>query len=374
MKRRKFFIILGVVILAGTVFLVSSISSNSSSKSNQKASDKAQTAVVVDSKKSNAQVIQTYINVTGRLQPEDKIDIYAEVTGVLQNTGKPFKVGVPYRQGQVLVRINNDEALQNLNAQKNSFINSLAQVVPDLKIDYPDIYEQWKRYMLQIEMGKRLPALPEVESDQQKLFLTGRNIYTQYYNIKQLESRLDKYVIRAPFKGTITEVNINQGTLVRSMQKLGEFVKSGVYELEAAVNIDELDFIKPGKKVMLKPVKSDDEYEGTIARINERVNEQTQTVEVYVRVYGDNLLSGMYMEGNIAAEQFTNAIRVPRESLVNGNMIYMIRDSIARLQEIEILKTSEEDAIISGVASGTVLIIEEQNAAFEGTKVSASQQ
>ena len=135
MKRRKFFIILGVVILAGTVFLVSSISSNSSSKSNQKASDKAQTAVVVDSKKSNAQVIQTYINVTGRLQPEDKIDIYAEVTGVLQNTGKPFKVGVPYRQGQVLVRINNDEALQNLNAQKNSFINSLAQVVPDLKID-----------------------------------------------------------------------------------------------------------------------------------------------------------------------------------------------------------------------------------------------
>jgi len=374
MKRRKFFIILGVVILAGTVFLVSSISSNSSSKSNQKASDKAQTAVVVDSKKSNAQVIQTYINVTGRLQPEDKIDIYAEVTGVLQNTGKPFKVGVPYRQGQVLVRINNDEALQNLNAQKNSFINSLAQVVPDLKIDYPDIYEQWKRYMLQIEMGKRLPALPEVESDQQKLFLTGRNIYTQYYNIKQLETRLDKYVIRAPFKGTITEVNINQGTLVRSMQKLGEFVKSGVYELEAAVNIDELDFIKPGKKVMLKPVKSDDEYEGTIARINERVNEQTQTVEVYVRVYGDNLLSGMYMEGNIAAEQFTNAIRVPRESLVNGNMIYMIRDSIARLQEIEILKTSEEDAIISGVASGTVLIIEEQNAAFEGTKVSASQQ
>lgn len=228
--------------------------------------------------------------------------------------------------------------------------------------------------MLQIEMGKRLPALPEVESDQQKLFLTGRNIYTQYYNIKQLESRLDKYVIRAPFKGTITEVNINQGTLVRSMQKLGEFVKSGVYELEAAVNIDELDFIKPGKKVMLKPVKSDDEYEGTIARINERVNEQTQTVEVYVRVYGDNLLSGMYMEGNIAAEQFTNAIRVPRESLVNGNMIYMIRDSIARLQEIEILKTSEEDAIISGVASGTDLIIEEQNAAFEGTKVSASQQ
>jgi membrane fusion protein, multidrug efflux system len=373
MNKRKIFIILGVVILAGTIFLVNNISSGSSSQAEQNKKSAPTTAVVVDSKAVKNRVIQTYIDITGRLQPEDKIDIYAEVSGVLKNTGKPFKVGVAYRRGQVLVRINNEEARQNLSAQKNSFINSLAQVVPDLKIDYPDIYEQWKSYMLQIEMGKSLPSLPKVETDQQKLFLTGRNIYTQFYNIKQLESRLDKYVIRAPFNGTITEVNINQGTLVRSMQKLGEFVKSGVYELEAAVNIDELPFIKTGKKVMLKPVKSDDEYEGTIVRINERVNQETQTVEVFIKVYGEDLLAGMYLEGKIPAEKFENAVKVPRESLVNGDMIYTIQDSIARLQAIKVLKTSEEDAIITGVPAGSNVIIEEQNAAFEGTKVSAAQ-
>lgn len=374
MNKRKIFIILGVVILAATLFMVTSISSDSSSKPDQEGEEAVnQTAVVVDTKKAKNQVIQTYIEITGRLQPEDKIDIYAEVSGVLQNTGKPFKEGVYYRRGQVLVRINNDEAQQNLNAQKNSFINSLAQVVPDLKIDYPDIYEPWKNYMLAIEMGESLPPLPPVETEQQKLFLTGRNVYTQYYNIKQLESRLDKYVIRAPFNGSITEVDINQGTLVRSMQKLGEFVKTGVYELEAAVNIDELPFIEPGKKVILMPVKGDQDYEGSISRINKRVDQQTQTVEVFIRVYGDDLLSGMYLEGKIAANQYSNALRIPRESLLNGDMVFIIQDSTATLQNVEVLKTTEDEAIVKGLPNGSTIIIEEQNAAFEGTKVSAAQ-
>lgn len=272
-----------------------------------------------------------------------------------------------------MVRINDDEAQQNLNAQKNSFINSLAQVVPDLKIDYPDIFEPWKNYMLNIEMGENLPSLPPVESEQQKLFLTGRNVYTQYYNIKQLESRQDKYIIRAPFNGTITEVDINQGTLVRSMQKLGEFVKTGVYELEAAVNIDELPFVEPGKKVLLKAVKGDEEYEGTIARINQQVDQQTQTIDVFIRVYGEDLLTGMYMEGKIAANQFSNALRIPRESLLQGNRVYIVQDSTATLQTVEVLKTTEEEAIVQGLPDGSTVIIEEQNAAFEGTKVAAVQ-
>lgn len=374
MNKRKIFIILGVVILFGTIFLVSSISSNSSSQTSEKGQPSAnQTAVVVDTKLADNQVIQTYIDITGRLQPEDKIDIYAEVNGVLQNTGKPFKEGVYYRKGQVLLRINDDEAEQNLNAQKNSFINSLAQVVPDLKIDYPEIYEPWKNYMLAIEMGENLPPLPSVETDQQKLFLTGRNVYTQYYNIKQLESRLDKYIIRAPFNGTITQVNINQGTLVRSMQKLGEFVKTNVYELEAAVNIDELPYVEPGKKVILRAVKGNEEYEGTITRINQQVDQQTQTVDVFIRVYGEDLLTGMYMEGEIAASQFNNALRIPRESLLQGNRVYIVQDSTATLQPVEVLKTTEEEAIVQGLPDGSTIIVEEQNAAFEGTKVSAAQ-
>ncbi|MFW5762387.1 MAG: efflux RND transporter periplasmic adaptor subunit [Cyclobacteriaceae bacterium] len=374
MNKRKIFIILGVVILAGTIFLATSISSDSSSKTNQKDSQSAgETAVVVDTKKADNQVIETFIDITGRLQPEEKIDIFAEVSGVLQNTGKPFKEGVYYRRGQVLVRIDDDEAQQDLNAQKNSFINSLARIVPDLKIDYPEIYEPWKDYMLDIDMEENLPPLPQVKTDQQKLFLTGRDVYTQYYNIKQLESRLDKYVIRAPFNGTITEVAINQGTLVRSMQKLGEFVKTGVYELEAAVNIDELPYIETGKKVELQVVKGDTEYEGTIARINERVNQQTQTVEVFIRVYGENLLSGMYLEGKIPASEYSDALRIPRESLLKENMVYIIRDSTATLQPVEVLKTSEKEAIVKGLPDGSIIITEEQNAAFEGTKVSADQ-
>jgi len=372
MKRRKIVIsIIGVLVLAGAIFLSRQLSS--SPPENQTTQSGKSVAVVVESKKVENQPIDSYINITGRLQPEDKIDIYAEVSGVFEGAAKPFKVGVPFRKGQVLMKINDEEARQNMFAQKNGFINTLAQVVPDLKIDYPEIYESWKNYLLEIDTKDNLPPLPETSTDQQKLFLTGRNIYSQYYNIKQLEARLSKYTIYAPFNGTLTEVNINQGTLVRNMQRLGEFMRTGVYELEAALNIDELQHVSSGQKIKLKATSDGKSYNGTVTRINEKVDQQTQTVKTFVRVVGAELKSGMYMEGRILAQTFEESLQLPRESLIEQSKVFIIKDSIATLQKVDVLDISEDQAVIKGLSDGLHVITEGRNASFEGTKVTSSE-
>ena len=376
MNRRKIIIvIIGVIILAGAIFLASQLSApapQTATAGQLSPSEKA--AVVVDTRKIQNDQVKTYVNITGRLQPEDKIDIYSEVSGVLQGTGKPFKVGVFYRKGQVLLRINDDEARQNLLAQKNNFINALAQVVPDLKIDYPDIYELWRNYLLEVEADEPLPPLPPVETEQQKLFLTGRNVYTQYHNIQQLENRLDKYVIRAPFSGVITEVNINEGTLVRNMQKLGEFMSTVYFELEAAVSISEIPYVNVGDTVDLKTTIGNRNYNGAITRINEKVDRQTQTIKVFIRVRGDELKAGMYMSGRILAEIYDEAIEIPRESLIEPDRVFIVEDSTAKLQQVDVLKLSEEKAVVKGIPDGAMVITEERNASFEGTKVTSNEQ
>ncbi len=327
--------------------------------------------VVVNTIEIKNDTVQTFILLTGRLQPENKIEIYSEVAGILMTGEKPFKIGIHFKENQVIARINKDEARQNLIAQKSTFLNALSNVVPDLKIDYPSIYEEWKDYLLKIDLNRKLPPLPNVENEQQKLFLMGRNIYSQYYNLKQLETRLDKYIIRAPFTGTITSVAINEGTLVRMGQLLGEFIKAGIFELEAAVTLEELPYIKQGDTVIMQLVTNgyEKEYTGEINRINQQVNPATQTVKVFIKVQDPNLKSGMYLEGKVKAKTFLNAIELPRSILLDENKLYIIRDSIAMLKQVEIARLSGQNAVVKGLEDGTLVITDDRSQAFEGTKV-----
>ena len=373
MKKRKIIIIAGVLLVAVAIFVTQWLAGRNQEDSSQQESTSQTSATVVSTQQVNVQDVQSYVDITGRLEPEDKIDIYAEVGGVLLPTNPAFKVGNRFGKGTSLVRINDSEARQNLRAQKSNFITTLASVVPDLKIDFPNAYQTWENYLLSFSVDEPVPPLPEPASEQLRLFLGARNVYTQYYTLRQLEEQLDKYRIYAPFTGTLTEASINQGTLIRQGQKLGEFIKDDVYEMEAAVRPEELAFIAVGDEVALSSVPSDSSWQGTIARINERVEPNSQTVKVFVRVDGDALKAGMYLEGRVKGRLYEDAFEIPRDVLVNENKVFIVQDSTAELLTVETLKTSDETAIVRGLEDGMTLITEDNTEAFSGTKVAPEQ-
>ena len=373
MKKRKIIIVAGVLLVAAAIFVTQWLAGRNQEDSSQQSSTSQTSATVVSTRQVDVQDVQSYVDITGRLEPEDKIDIYAEVGGVLLPTNPAFKVGNRFRRGTPLVRINDSEARQNLRAQKSNYITTLASVVPDLKIDFPDAYQTWENYLLSFDVDEPVPPLPEASSEQLRLFLGARNVYTQFYSLRQLEEQLDKYRIYAPFTGTLTEASINQGTLIRQGQKLGEFIKDDVYEMEAAVRPEELAFIAVGDEVELSSVPSDSSWQGTIVRINERVEPTSQTVKVFVRVDGDALKAGMYLEGRVRGRLYENAFEIPRDVLVNENKVFIMQDSTAELLTVETLKTSDQTAIVRGLEDGMTLITEDNTEAFSGTKVAPEQ-
>jgi multidrug efflux pump subunit AcrA (membrane-fusion protein) len=369
-KRQKIILAIGVAILIGAVLLsqllAGQANQQSSSGGQQETSTRART---VATKEVAVGDVQAYIDITGRLQAEDRIDIFAEVSGVLQPTRIDFKVGNTFPRGALLLRIDDSEARQSLRAAKSSFVNTLASVIPDLEIDFPEASEKWNQYLLNFDVNDPIPELPEPESKRIKLFLTAREVYTQYYNILQSEERLDKYRIYAPFTGTLTEASINQGTLVRGGQKLGEFIRSGVYELETAVSTDEIPYVAVGDSVMLSAINMGKNYVGEIVRINDQIETNTQTVKLFVRLADPSLKAGMYMEGRIKGRLFDNATELRRDILVNDENVFVLRDSTAVLQAVTTLKTSDTTAIVRGLDEGATVITENNLASFEGTKV-----
>jgi multidrug efflux pump subunit AcrA (membrane-fusion protein) len=310
------------------------------------------------------------IKITGRLIPSQSVSLFAEVGGVAQFTTRPFKEGTRFSRGDVLLRINSDEIESVLIAGRSNFQSLLASVIPDLKLDFKDYADEWEDYLYEMEINKKLPPLPQNEDKKLKLFLSGRQVYSSYYNLMEQESRLEKFTLRAPFSGSIVRANIDDGSLVRVGQALGEFISTGNYELEAGVSYSELGTISIGTEFEMQDVNTKKAFRAKVVRINDQVDIESQQVLIYARILDETAKSGVYLEGYIPVEQYNNAIEIPIEALIDDAYVFAVEDSMAVLKSVSIAFKNNEIAILQGIESKTEVIISKHNQSLKGKKVS----
>lgn len=315
------------------------------------------------------ETIATTLDVQGQLAAFNKVELYAEVGGMVKSTGRAFKVGTYFPKGSPLLKIDDSETRLALLAQKSTLLNAIAQAMPDLKIDYPESFPAWEAYLNDFDLEKSIESLPNPKNDQEKRFVASRNLYTQYYNIKSQEERLRKFTLYAPFGGVLTAASINPGTVIRTGQKLGELMATGNYELVATVPLSELNYIKVGNAVKLVSEDIAGEWQGKVKRISDQIDPGSQTVQVFIGVNGKELREGMYLRGDVAARVVGEAIRLPRDLLVDQNKVFTIQDSLLRLQDIEVVKIEPETVIVQGLPNGIPLLAKPIPGAFDGMKI-----
>ena len=229
----------------------------------------------------NKKSIMDFVPITGRVVAANSTQLVAEVQGRLVRGFKPFKAGTYFKEGQILIRVDSREFALNLESQKSAFLNILTAMMPDLKADYPDNYQNWLNYVSSYESGKPLPELPVTTSDSEKYFLTSRQVYATYFGIKAQEERLGKYAIKAPFNGSLTEARVDVGGLISPGQPLGTFISSQDYEIEAAVTLKTANSLSIGQKVQFESTESGDTYTATIVRINDILDNSTQNIPIF---------------------------------------------------------------------------------------------
>lgn len=313
----------------------------------------------------------TPITVTagGNLAARDRIEIFSEVQGLFAYSANNFKPGTYYKKGATLVRINSDEARATLRAQKSALYNQMVALLPDLRFDYAESLPQWESYINAFDEDKPLPPLPSPVNDREKLFIAGRNINSTWYNVKNLEERIVKYSIYAPFGGILTEALVDKGALIRPGQKLGEFINPNVYELEVAVNADYADLLKVGKSVTLHNLERTKTYQGTVSRLNSLIDPNTQTLQTFIRVTGDDLREGMYLEADLTAKEEENTYEVDRKLITDNDKLYYLKDSTLMLKTVEPVYYKENTVVVRGLPDGMPLLKNTVPGAYEGMKV-----
>ena len=364
--RKIITIIIAIILIAGALFMASRLSG--SKKSRPPSNDTVVQTVFIDTVQNSN--IPVKVRESGRLMAKDRIELYAEVQGVMESTSKEFKPGETYRKGEVMVNIRSDDFFANLQSQKSNLLNLITSILPDLRLDYPDAYLKWDAYVRDFDLSKPTPALPETSSDKEKFFITGRNIYTTFYNVKNLEIIYNKYKLRAPYNGILTSTLVTPGTLVRQGQKLGEFIDPSVYELEVSVNKSMIPVLSIGQNVVIRDTESTArEWPGKIIRINGSVDQTTQTIQVFIELRGKGLKEGMYLEAIIDGEEKQNAYEISRSLLVDESKVYIVQDTILQLTQVTPLHYNQKTVIVSGLTDGSQIITRMVPGAYEGMEV-----
>ncbi|WP_289022665.1 efflux RND transporter periplasmic adaptor subunit [uncultured Salegentibacter sp.] len=305
----------------------------------------------------------------GNVTALKKLELFSEVQGIFQRSSKDFRPGQVYSRGQVLLSINSEEYAASVRSAKSELFNNITSIMPDLRLDYPESFSKWQEYLTNFDVNNSIKPLPEPDSDKERYFVTGRGIESAYYNIKNLEERLRKFIIRAPFDGVLTEAAVNPGTLVRPGQKLGEFIDPSVYELEVAVAKRFSDLLKTGEDVKLQDLEGNQTFKGTVSRINARVDRASQTIQVFIRIEEPGIREGMYLEAQLDARDEENAIEIPRELLIDRTKVYLVQDSALVLKEINPVYFSSNKVVVKGLEDGETLVSAPVPGAYPGMEV-----
>ncbi len=314
------------------------------------------------------------LEASGSLMAKQRIELYAEVQGVFNGTAKEFKPGVRYRKGEVFLKMDADEQYATLQAQKSSLFNLIATSLPDLKIDYAEAFPRWEAYVKQFDLNKPVPELPEPSSTKERIFLSTKNIYTTFYNIKALEIRQQKYVLQAPFDGVLTEALVTPGTLVRAGQKLGEFISTNVFEMEISVGVSLMPFMRSGTKVEVRSLnEAEKAWQATVTRVNSRIDRNSQTGTIYLQLSGDDLEEGMYLEATVQAREEENAYRIDRKLLREGNRVFVVRDGKLVTLQVQPVFFEPQTVVIRGLPDGSQLLARTIPGMYEGMEVQVLQ-
>ena len=186
-------------------------------------------------------------------------------------------------------------------------------------------------------------------------------------------AELDKTVVRAPFAGIIAEINGEVGEFITpsppGIATLPAIDLISMEQLFVSAPIDEIDAarIRPGMQVRITL----DSYPGrhfigTVRRIAPYVLErakQARTVEVETwfdqKEKPDNLLPGYSADVEIVIAVREQVLRIPTESLLEGNAVFVLDEQAGRLRKKTVvtgLHNWRFTEIVSGLQEGEQVV------------------
>ena len=357
-KRQKIIIAIG-----GAIVLLIVFNLYQSNKSKEAEKKKARPSKVI--RKVNTTFVsyndhQSEVSGNGRVISQRSVYLISEVMGKIEAGNVLLKKGINFRQGDVLARIYDRDAFYALQSRKSRFLNQVANILPDLKIDYPDSYENWLNFFEDVTLADPIPELPPIGSNQEKIFLSSQNILSEYFGIKSDEIKLDKYYIRAPFNGAIQDVLLETGSVANPGSRIASIIKTDQLEVEVPLDIEASQWVDIGDEATLFTNSNLPVGIGRVVRKSEFVDPSTQAINVFLSVSKpkQNIYTGEYLRADFDGGLLHNVMEIPRSAVFNSNEVFVVDSGYLKITGVEVVKRNETTLLFRGLPDSTELVVE----------------
>jgi multidrug efflux pump subunit AcrA (membrane-fusion protein) len=308
----------------------------------------------------------------GRLSSVAQVDIISEAAGKIEPGQVPLKKGAGFSKGDVLFRVYPDEAILSLKARKSQYQNTLAGILPDLAIDYPEYEEGYRRFFSSISVERPLPPLPEISNDQLKIFLASRNVISEYYNIQRDELSLQRRTVTAPFDGTFLDVYMEVGAYANAGGRVARAIRTDQLELEIPLKTSDAAWVRIGDPVSVSSRDGASHWQGHVIRKSRFVDENTQRQPVFIHLDNGGSqahLAGEWLVATFPVRPIENVMEIPRNAVFNFDEVFLVKSGRLAKASINIVKENERTLYFNGLEEGDTLVVQQLINVSEGTLV-----
>ncbi len=307
--------------------------------------------------------------ITGSVQPEKRADLRAEVAAVVTVVAK--ENGEPVKRGELLMRLDDTsirESLQSADAGSRAAAQAFDQAQRQVE----------RLKTLQAQGMTSAQALDDAEGRRnaaQSELVTARG------RVVSAQQQLRRTEVRAPFDGVVSERKASVGDTAAIGKELVKVIDPRGMRFEGLISADRMDEVKAGQRVTFRINGfGDEEFVGTVKRIDATANATTRQVEVMV-AFAEGAkaprVAGLYAEGRIASGGAAVA-RLADASVVRsgdngqGTHVWRVRDG--RLNKVAVQlgardERSGEYELKGGLADGDVLLRNPSGSLVDGQQV-----
>ncbi|OFZ50529.1 MAG: hypothetical protein A3D92_23240 [Bacteroidetes bacterium RIFCSPHIGHO2_02_FULL_44_7] len=355
MKRSQIILAVFFVLLTGSIYLA--LSANK--KSYDKELKTENTTVYVPVREVENKLQSLSLISYGQVLPYAEITVSMEVQGKLLRGDLAMKPGTNFRTGQILYKVDNEEAFFALSSRKAQLSTLVLNAMPDIELDFPSERRKWMQFLDNLGPQNHLPELPSMTS-KEKMFMTGRGVLTEYYSILSQEARLKKYFFAAPFSGTVIATYAEPGAIANPGAQLAKIAKTGDFEVKVPISMHDLTLYKEKSSADFTDASGKLVAHGKITRVSNVINQQTQSADVYYSISPVNkeqIYNGMHLNVSINQQSERETMTLPNAAVKNGK-VYVLENGKLQSQGVLIVSKIPDSVYVTGLKNGQRVLLE----------------
>ncbi|WP_339925372.1 efflux RND transporter periplasmic adaptor subunit [uncultured Cyclobacterium sp.] len=294
------------------------------------------TSITVEAIELKEERLETNLNITGSLIPNEIVNLRPEVAGLVEKIS--FQEGEFVKKGTPLLYLNDDE----------------------LKAQFDRLVYTKKLYESQESRQKQLLTKEAISQEEYDIVLNQYN--TNLADLRLIEAQLNKMIIKAPFDGELGFRQISEGSVIGTTDLIATIVNVNPIKIEFSIPERYSNDIKVGSVIYFRSNVGIAEAEGQVYAIEPNIDAETRTLKIRAKSANNEkkFLPGMFVRVRLVLKEVEDAILVPSESVIpelEGYKVFISNNGIVASRKVVIgQRTDTRVQLLDGVKPGELVL------------------